>query len=137
MKNQDRQEILSQLQDAFFSEDKQDDRMTTEVLRIDNRNVARMTSIKERPTEDQLYTKYPNAVVVKEMITILNGYSERSIKEAGKKLQSKLVEASEDADTIYKLIDLCRDYQSKYLSTLDTIKKQMVLYCFISDFGKM
>ena len=137
MKDKDRQEILSQLQGAFFTEEKQETRMTTEVLRFDNHNIARMTSIRELPIEEQIYAKYPDAVVVKEMITILGSNQETPVKEASKRLNKMLVDTGGDESAVEKLISLCRNFEMKYYSTADGIKKQMVLYCFIAEADKL
>ena len=80
MNNKDRREILAQLQDTFVPEEKRESRLTTEVLRIDNHNVARVTQIKDPPLEDQIYAKYPDTVSIKEMIMLLRGNSESSVK---------------------------------------------------------
>ena len=137
MTNSDRKEILSQLQDAFVTEDKIDHRVATEVVRIDNHNAARLTQIKQPTVEEQLYAKYPDAVNVKEMIAILGSNSETSVKLAGTKLKKMLMDAFNDPVTVGKLVSLSRDFHAKFYSTSNDIKKQMVLYCFVSEMNKI
>lgn len=133
MKYKDRQEILTQLQDAFIPEEKRESRLTTEVIRIDNHNVARVTEIKDLSVEEQLYAKYPDAVVIKEMITAMSKSTDSSVKKAGSRLREIFTEAFEDPEKINKLVNLCREYETKYYSTADEIKKQLVLYCLASE----
>ncbi|MCR5329774.1 MAG: hypothetical protein K6E62_01110 [Lachnospiraceae bacterium] len=135
MKNKDRQEILAQLSDAFIPEEKRELRLTTEVVRMDNHNVARVTEIRELSGEEQLYAKYPEAVAVKEMITILSRDSDRSVQKGADRLRELLMGSAEDPEKIDKLTAACRECQTKYYSTVDDIKRQMVLYCFVSELG--
>ena len=137
MNNKDRREILAQLQDTFVPEEKRESRLTTEVLRIDNHNVARVTQIKDPPLEDQIYAKYPDTVSIKEMIMLLRGNSESSVKEAGGRLRKAFVDAFDDEEMLMKIADICRDYESMYYSTADDIKKQLLLYRFVSEFDKI
>ena len=137
MNNKDRREILAQLQDTFVPEEKRESRLTTEVLRIDNHNVARVTQIKDPPLEDQIYAKYPDTVSIKEMIMLLRGNSESSVKEAGGRLRKSFVDAFDDEEMLMKIADICRDYESMYYSTADDIKKQLLLYRFVSEFDKI
>ncbi|MCR5324052.1 MAG: hypothetical protein K6E85_12360 [Lachnospiraceae bacterium] len=137
MKDKDRIEILVQLQDAFIPEEKRESRLTTEVLRIDNHNVARVTEIKDPPLEEQLYAKYPDAIAIKEMIMILSGNNEKPVKEAGTRLRKKFVGAFEDPEMIIKLAAVCRDAETKYYSTTDDIRKQLLLYRFVADVDKI
>ena len=133
MKNQDRQEILTQLQDAFGMEEQRQSRITTEILRIDNHNVARVTQIKEPSIEEQLYAKYPEAVSVREMINILENNYEPHIKESGRRLRKMLIGAFGDEAMIQKLVKACREYQTKFYGTPDSIRKQLLLYYFVSE----
>ncbi|MBP5331145.1 MAG: hypothetical protein J6Y89_04780, partial [Lachnospiraceae bacterium] len=97
MKFRDRSEILAQLQDAFVQEEKKESRVTTEVLRIDNHNVARVTQIRDPSLEEKLYAKYPEAVTIREMITILGSSDDSDIKQAGLRLQKKTLDSFDDA----------------------------------------
>ena len=137
MKYKDRSEILAQLQDAFGSDERPEARLTTEVVRIDNHNVARVTQIKDPTIEEQLYAKYPDALSVKEMIGILESNPESNIKSTGLKLHRMLTGAFSDEEAIQKLVKICRDYESKLYSTSDGVKKQLVLYCFVADLDKL
>ena len=134
---QEKQEILAQLRGVFIPEEKRESRLTTELLRIDNHNVARVTEIKDYPPEEQIYERYPDSISIKEMTMVLSGNSESSVKEAGTRLRKMFLDSLEDIDRIREIATVCRDFETKYYSTADDIKKQLVLYCLISELDKM
>ena len=65
LEKQEKQVILAQLRGAFIPEEKHESRLTTELLRIDNHNVARVTEIKDYPPEEQIYERYPDSISIR------------------------------------------------------------------------
>ena len=68
---------------------------------------------------------------------VLSGNNESSVKEAGTRLRKMFLDALDDIDRIKEIAEVCRDFETKYYSTADDIKRQFVLYCLISEIDKM
>ena len=141
MAKQDRSNVISGLQDAFgIIDDKDYDRLTTELLIIDKHKVARITSIKDYSPEKLVYDHYPEAYIVKQIAGRLASSHNAEFRAASVTLSEKMSEAARngDANRIREIISACKSYENRFAgSATDSVAGEIAALFVIDEIRKL
>lgn len=139
MKYKDRADILEQLKDAFVPDNTvKESRVTTEVVRMDGHNVARVTNITQVSQGEEIYAKYPKSYVVKNLIGILKTVNMVDAVKACDKLEHTLFALAHKPDELDELLRICTECEQRiYGSPIGSTQREMVYYYIIDRILKL
>ena len=129
----DRSELIKALGGAFKNDAEQSaDKMKIESAMAGDKQVLRVSEIKQNSAMFELQQSHPDAFVVSELIDRLDGSGEKMASLSALELKSKLEAAAEAKDDakIEEMIAMAREVNGKIMGTAPGSQQRAIVYMF-------